>query len=185
MSHNEAADGGAMYSYQGNTTMDSTSNVRNIAVFEGGALHTDQSSLSVKRSSFSHNSGKSDGGAWVMEKSRVKVRKVSYTNNTANRGGAMYSSDSSVLFIVTTFKKNLANNEGGTLFLSKTKLNSIGSLKVHKNIAGTGVIYILKSTTYFYDQTEFSDNSGSYLAVYSNVTLASWEQPHLSVARSQ
>ena len=166
------ANGGAVYSTDGETTITNTVFEGNKATGvagggKGGAVAVSGGKLTLTDVDFTKNSAQSQGGALWLEKGDVTAKNVNYVGNTAldNNGGAInitgsgtYTQDSGVI------SGNSAKKNGGAISISdglgvdKATVD-IKNVTIKDNTAGNGgAVYVGNGTATFTD-TVFSGNT--------------------------
>ena len=171
LSHNQAMDGGAIFTDMGNITAENTNLVGNRAS-KGGALHTYQSTLFIVSTSFSRNSARRHGGGWHMQEGSALVMDSAFEQNSASdQGGTWRMEDSNVALeeiIITSSSANI----GGALYANGCTMSASKSLRIKGNVAHTmGTVYLSHGSFRFDGETEFSENYGSLVVFNSNSTF--------------
>jgi predicted outer membrane repeat protein len=106
----------------------------------GGAIYSDDGQLSVDGVEFDHNESDNDGGAVVSNERGGKVASIKnsylHNNSAKNRGGAIYVvEDSGIDVRRNTFLKDRAGPQGGGIYVAPT-----GNVKVgNSTFVGSGL----------------------------------------------
>ena len=166
------ANGGAVYSTDGETTITNTSFEGNKATGvagggKGGAVAVSGGKLTLTNVDFTKNSGQLQGGGLWLEKGEVTAKNVNYVGNTAldNNGGAInitgsgtYTQDGGVI------SGNSAKKNGGAISISDGNGVDVAKVEIKNatiknNTAGNGGALFLHKGTATFTDTVFSGNT--------------------------
>ena len=144
--NNEAANGGVLYSFLSTIMIQENCSFENNYANNGGVLLSSRDDITISSSSFSSNSAQYFGGVTDLQHSDVKVLSCLFHSNAAFSGTVFYTID-------------------------ETKL-TIGDVDVIGNVAHSyAIMYLSETTAHFYGLIRLMMNSGSLMAIYSDITF--------------
>ena len=147
--------------------------LNNNAAFDGGAVHANSQGLLICNCNFTNNTVRRWGGALYASGTRASINASEFNNNTASRGGGIFANRISRITVTEcSFSHNHAS-QGGVIYTSDKTILQVVDVRVHLNIAVSGVMYLTDSTGMFSGNTTFSDNLGSLFARNSNINITS------------
>ena len=163
--------GGAAYMHDGDkgSIINSTYH-RNRAKYGGalGIFKNDQFTM-VSGNKFSNNSARYGGALWVS-KSNFSGLSNQYINNQADNGGGMYVTTGDIVIDKEAIAGNRAWKKGAAIYHEIGRIIMRASVISGNICDNNGVIYI-NTATAVYENSIFSDNRGSFLAINSNLSL--------------
>ncbi|WP_406533703.1 hypothetical protein [Methanobrevibacter sp.] len=139
MKGNATDNGGAIYWYGNNGTINNSSFANNQAD-NGGAIYWYAYNGTINNSQFTNNTAKSDGGAiyWQGTDGNISNCDINSTfiNNGATRGGAVFfNNETDNIIIAGYFEGNVAERTGGALCFQAKSSNNIISADFYNNSA--------------------------------------------------
>ncbi len=169
--NNFASVGGAAFILRGILNMHSSNFTLNTATY-GGALFLAFPDITALQCQFDNNKAEY-GGVLRSFTSNVTVTDSQFIVNNATFGGVILSFNSSLTMNGTDFRNNKADVAGAVLVAAGTTIVSQGYLLVTENSADEfGVMYLSECNGYFQGNATFSNNFGTLLAIYSNITFS-------------
>ncbi|MBN1887910.1 MAG: PKD domain-containing protein, partial [Thermoflexales bacterium] len=165
-----AADGGAVYNYDGWLSITGTTFVDNVAGGSGGGLFnsTLAGALVLRADAFVRNAAEegSGGGAYVAGGlGTVVVQNNMVISNTAGTsGGGLYVAGGTFNPLNNTFYANSAGEQGGALYNASSGMRSINNTIFMGNEAGAsgGAVYNASSVTITLDYNDVLTNTPDY-----------------------
>ena len=167
---NIASIGGVAFILRGTLKMLSSNFTLNTATY-GGALFLAFPDITSWHCQFDNNKAEY-GGVLRSFSSNVTIMDSQLIANNATFGGVILSFNSNLTLNQTEFSNNKADVAGAVLVAAATTIVSQGSLLVSKNSASEfGVMYLSECNGFFQGNAKFSNNFGTLLAIYSNITF--------------
>ena len=168
---NFASVGGVAFILRGRLNMYGSRFTLNSATY-GGALFLAFPDIIALQCQFDNNKAEY-GGVLRSFTSNVAITVSQFVDNNATFGGVILSFNSSLTMNRTEFSNNTADVAGAVLVAAGTTITSQGSLLVSNNSAKEfGVMYLSECSGYFQGNSTFSNNFGTLLAIYSNITFS-------------
>ena len=117
IAHNNAEDGGGIYSTNSQHQLTNILFLNNSASGDGGGLYNNSSNLILDDITFSSNYTSDRGGAIYNYDSSPRITDSNFLHNGGDEGGAIYNSYASNPIIDRTiFKDNVAETAGGGIY---------------------------------------------------------------------
>ena len=186
---NSAPVGGSIFTLRGTFSAYNSSFSSNLAIY-GGVLFSTFTDVMIQ-CQFDHNSA-SFGGALRSYGSTLTIEGSQFETNNASFGGVVLSFNSSITINESEFKNNNAVVAGAVMVAAGTTTSYYGSLLVTNNSAAEfGIIYLSECSGHFQGNATFSNNYGSFLAIYSDITFSGYVtfmnniQPHTTIVNFQ
>ena len=111
-------DGGIIYAFGADLTLDTVVAVDNACSGDGGAVAVSSGTLTVRDSTFQENTAGDDGGAIALTSSSFYDEGGNtYVGNTGDRGGAIAATSTEVELAGAAFIENRAGQDGGGLVI--------------------------------------------------------------------
>ncbi len=111
-------DGGSIYAFGADLTLDNVVAVDNACSGDGGAIAVSSGTLTVRDTIFQENVAGDDGGAIALTSSSFYDEGgCSYTGNTGDRGGAIAAVSTQVEMVGASFYQNQAGQDGGGIMI--------------------------------------------------------------------
>lgn len=144
--------GGAIYTYDGTVTIINSSLTGNTAL-AGGAIYTNDGSIYITNSTLSGNSSTYSGGALYTRDGTVTISNSTFSGNTAGYdGGGISAAYASVTITNSTFSGNTATNGvGGAVALYSATLSLVSTILANSTASG-GTGDIGAFSLYYYYQ---------------------------------
>ena len=166
--NNSASVGGLAFILRGSISTYSSNFSFNTAKY-GGTLF---SAFSDVVTQFDNNRAEY-GGVLRSFTSNVTIENSQLNANNATFGGVILSFNSSLTINESEFSNNKAEVAGAVLVAAATTIKCYGYLLVTENSANEfGVMYLSECNVFFQGNATFSNNSGTLLAIYSNITFS-------------
>ena len=168
--NNKAELGGGVMSINRGEITVSDSKFNNSAAKFGGVTFLVLSDINISNTLLISNSAET-GGALGIRNVNAIFSDCEFVNNTATvTGGAIIAQGSNIKVKTVVFRDNSAHS-GGVLFLSERSFINTNNIVVESNSANQGVMYFIECSAIFAHDTNISDNVGSLVLYYSNVTF--------------
>ena len=175
-----SVDGGVIYARKDNQIfLNSGTFSENFASY-GGVIKVNSSLVEIQNCMFSNNTA-DDGGVLYLDSkypyfSSISIHQSSFFNNTArNLGGVLYTysrSNNTILECNNTFIRNKARG-GATVYAYNIQtLSSKNSYFEENEVMGVGIVFLMKTVTYFSGKTTFYKNTGTLLVIESKISFA-------------
>ena len=169
-SSNFASIGGVTFILRGSLSMYDSNFTMNTATY-GGVLYLALPDTALLQCQFDNNNAEY-GGVLRSFTSTVTIKNGQFTANNATFGGVILSFNSSLTMNKTGFSNNKADVAGAVLVAAGTTIMCQDSLLVSENSANEfGVMYLSECSGFFQGNATFSNNFGTLLAIYSNITF--------------
>lgn len=177
--HNNAYDGGAIYSQSSTVNIDQTTFSGNSAVDEGGGIYLLGGTVTVSNSAFSSNTAFEGGGIFSYDCTLIVDQTTFSGNNTPNgSGGGIYSVYGPLTITNSAFAGNGASygSGGGGVYNRAGTLSVTNTTFAGNSATGSPGGGVYNDATMNLSKTTFTDNSaGSGGGVYAdddNSTIA-------------
>ena len=168
---NFASVGGVAFILRGTLDMHGSNFTMNTATY-GGALFLAFPDVIALRCQLDNNKAEY-GGVLRSFTSNVVITDCQFIANNATFGGVILSFNSSMTMKWTAFTNNKADIAGAVLVAAATTIIFQGSLLLTENSADEfGVMYLSECSGSFQGNATFSNNFGTLLAIYSNITFS-------------
>ena len=139
----------------------------------GGVLAGKHINITIERCEFVGSTAGDHGGVMYIKHSHMRVSNSNFHNNSAALGGAMYKESTNVVATKCTFTHNVALKGAVLYTLDKTSLK-LQDMDIIKNMAYSGVMYLIESTAILSGYQEFRENNGSLLAYNSVINITNY-----------
>ncbi len=150
--------GGAIYTENSETLLDTCNFENNSANIYGGAIYSFSSNNTLKYSMFNHNIANNYAGAIFTSNSTNIMEYCNYNNNFAPLGGVIYSTKSNSTINDCNFNNNHGTRFGGALYLNKDVTVLIDECNFNNNSAEYGGNAIYSKDTDTYVKNSIFDN---------------------------
>ncbi|MGF1578053.1 MAG: hypothetical protein ACFCD0_01685 [Gemmataceae bacterium] len=159
-------DGGAVASRSNRLALTNNNFKNNEATHRAGALFAFQGTTTIDGIIFESNEAGQDGGAFYADQSNLTIQNTLFDSNLAgDDGGGLYSATNTVDIIDSIFQDNVAEDDGGALYLKPLVTATVTMTLFLNNTASdtAGAVFIRSSDVDFIDSL-FEGNTANHVA---------------------